>query len=274
MEMLQLKVASGVAWLTMNRPKQRNALNRPLLEAMGEIIEELATRNEVRVLVLSGAGSAFSVGQDLEEINGLSTAHSSTPSMGEDSTMLAFHYEEQLVQYYHRVVKGMIRFPKPVIAAVNGVAAGAGMSLALLADIRIFSETARLVPAFFQIGLLPDTGILYTLPRLVGEGLARRILLTGESIDAGTARQWGIADVVARDPHFEQEVAEWARRLAQLPPLAVREMKRLIQQHATSSLEELLQEEGRVQALLATTEDHQEGLLAFREKRQPRFFGN
>jgi 2-(1,2-epoxy-1,2-dihydrophenyl)acetyl-CoA isomerase len=250
-----------VARLTLNRPDKLNALtgvmSDELVDALGQIEED----PDLRAALLTGAGRGFCAGQDLTEFD-------DAYRKGERPDI-----EEHLSHTYHRLIPAMTRLPKPIVCAVNGVAAGAGISVALACDIRIAGASARFTQAFVKIGLVPDSGGTYLLPRAVGYAKALELSLTGDMVDAGTAREIGLVSLVVPDEDLADEAGELASRLAGMPTAALGETKRLLQASLAPALEEALAREAEAQARMGQTEDHLEGVMAFVEKRAPRFTG-
>ena len=252
---LLFDVADGVATLTLNRPDALNALNRPLKDALLDAIRRIGRDSNVRVVVLTGAGRAFCSGQDLREEG--------------DGSSLA----DELRERYNPLIVGLRRLEKPVIAAVNGVAAGAGVSLALACDLRIAAEEASFVIAFGRIGLVPDSGLTWFLPRLVGPARAAELMFGPDPISAQEAHRLGIVNRAVPGSHLMAETASLAARLASAAPRAMGLAKRALNRSLEVGLEDALAYEASLQGIAGGTLDHQEGLLAFREKRPPRFRG-
>jgi len=240
--------------IVLNRPDRLNALDGPLLEALSEALTN-AEDESVRAVVLSGGGHAFSAGQDLQEA-GAGT----------------LDYQEHLGRY-NRVVLQLRRLGKPVVAAVGGVAAGAGMALALACDLRVLGAGARMVTAFSRIGLVPDSGMTFTLPRTVGWGRAFELLALSPEIDAQEALRLGLANRVVPDEELQEAALGWARELASGPTKVYGLIKQALGEAARLGLEEVLELEAQLQKLAGEGEDHAEGLRAFLEKRAPRFQG-
>ncbi|MCL8209214.1 MAG: enoyl-CoA hydratase/isomerase family protein [Actinomycetia bacterium] len=249
--------ADGVVTLTLNRPETLNAFNNTMLEELAGAVERVARSRDARVLVLTGAGRGFASGQDLKAYQ-----ESGSPDLG-----------EHLHRYYDPLFERLWGLEKPTIAAVNGVAAGAGMSLAMACDFRVAADTARFMQAFVRIGLIPDSGSTYLLPRLVGYARALELAMLGDLIDAQTALAWGLVNKVVPAERLAEETAALARRLAEGPPKALGLIKRAIRRGAQQSFRDALEYEAWLQAAAVATEDHREGIAAFLEKRAPRFRG-
>ncbi|WP_018111055.1 enoyl-CoA hydratase/isomerase family protein [Thermus igniterrae] len=251
-----LKEREGnVLLLTLNRPERLNALTGELLEALHEALEEAGADPGVRALLLTGAGRAFSAGQDLGEF-------------GEEKP----DYEAHL-RRYNRVVEAMSALEKPLVVAVNGPAAGAGMSLALWGDLRVAATGASFTTAFVNIGLVPDSGMSFLLPRLVGLAKAQELLLLSPRLSAEEALALGLVHKVVPGERLMEEALALARRLAEGPTRAYGLTKKLLLETYRLSLPEALGLEAILQGQAGRTADHEEGVRAFREKRPPRFQG-
>jgi 2-(1,2-epoxy-1,2-dihydrophenyl)acetyl-CoA isomerase len=245
----------GVMTITLNRPEVLNAFDSAMHEAFRAALEE-AQAPEVRAVVLTGAGRGFCVGQDLNEFK-----------------EAAGDIGERLRSTYNPNVLALWGLEKPVIAAVNGPAAGAGLSLACACDLRLAVSSATFVPAFIGIGLVPDTGATYLIERLLGYSRAFEWLCSGRRLSAADAHAWGLVAEVVGDGRLSERAADVAATLAALPTRALGMTKRLLQHAALSSLDEQLELEAELQAEAAGSEDFREGVNAFLEKREPRFTG-
>jgi 2-(1,2-epoxy-1,2-dihydrophenyl)acetyl-CoA isomerase len=245
----------GVMTITLNRPDVLNAFDSAMHEAFRAALEE-AQDPEVRAVVLTGAGRGFCVGQDLNEFK-----------------EAAGDIGERLRSTYNPNVLALWGLEKPVIAAVNGPAAGAGLSLACACDLRLAVSSATFVPAFIGIGLVPDTGATYLIERLLGYSRAFEWLCSGRRLSAADAHAWGLVAEVVGDGRLSERAADVAVTLAALPTRALGMTKRLLQRAALSSLDEQLELEAELQAEAAGSEDFREGVNAFLEKREPRFTG-
>jgi 2-(1,2-epoxy-1,2-dihydrophenyl)acetyl-CoA isomerase len=245
----------AVQTVTLNRPDKLNAFTRTLHDELHAGLEE-ARDPVVRAVVITGAGRGFSAGQDLT-------------AFGESGDVAAM-----LRATYHVNVMAIRSLEKPVIAAVNGVCAGAGLSLACACDIRIASDAAFFVPGFVGIGLIPDSGGTYFLQRLLGTSRAFEWMTSNRRLTAAEAHAWGLVSEVVEADSFAARVAEYAAGLAAAPTRAIALTKRLYDEAATSTLEEQLEREAETQAEAAQTEDFREGVAAFAEKREARFSGS
>jgi 2-(1,2-epoxy-1,2-dihydrophenyl)acetyl-CoA isomerase len=241
--------------IRLNRPDVLNAFNRAMHEALWEAFKE-ARDPEVRAVILTGAGRAFCVGQDLTEFR------DSAGDIG-----------ERLRGGYHRTILGLRALEKPVIAAVNGAAAGAGLSLACACDLRIAADAATFVPAFINVGLIPDSSGSYFVPRLIGPARAFEWLCSGRRLSAAEAQAWGLASEVVEPDALMPRACEVAKELGSLPTAAIGMTKRLIDNAATATLEEQLEREAQLQTVATKTADFAEGVAAFLEKRDAKFEG-
>jgi 2-(1,2-epoxy-1,2-dihydrophenyl)acetyl-CoA isomerase len=246
----------AVLTVTLNRPDVLNALNTEMHRALAAALKE-ARDAEVRAVVLTGAGRAFCVGQDLTEFR---------EAPGDIGT--------RLNETYHPNVLAIRALEKPVIAAVNGPAAGAGLSFACVCDLRIASEAAAFIPAFINIGLIPDSGGSYFVTRILGPARAFEWLTSGRRLTAAEAYAWGLVSEVVEGDGLAPRAAEVAAELAALPTRGIGMTKRLIEHALDASLEEQLQREAQLQAAATKTNDFREGVDAFLEKRPPRFTGS
>ena len=255
MAVVDLSRDGAVLTITLNRASVLNALNAEVHAALRDALD-LAAPPDVRAVVLTGAGRGFCVGQDLEEFRG------GAPDVA-----------QRLRERYHPVVIGLRELEKPVIAAVNGVAAGAGVSLACACDFRIASTDARFVPAFSGIGLVPDSGATAFLARLLGVERAFAWLVSNRPLHADEALELGLVDELVEPGELAQRVLERAQALAAGPTRALALTKRLLAEAPSTPLREQLEREAVAQAEAAATEDFREGVAAFLEKREPRFTG-
>jgi 2-(1,2-epoxy-1,2-dihydrophenyl)acetyl-CoA isomerase len=255
---LRVEVDGPVATLTLDRPAALNALTVPVKVALREALESLAVDRSVRAVILTGAGRAFCAGQDLAERE------------QPDAAPLEVEVRER----YNPIIRALRTMGQPVIAAVNGVAAGAGASLAFACDLRIAAEEARFVLAFGRIGLVPDSGATWFLPRLVGPTKAAELALLGDQVDAAEALRLGLVSRVVPGDQLMTEARALAGRLADGAPLAMALTKTALDRSMTIDLDEALEGEAKLQGIAGASADHAEGLAAFREKRPPRFTGS
>jgi 2-(1,2-epoxy-1,2-dihydrophenyl)acetyl-CoA isomerase len=260
-EQIAFEPEGAVARITLNRPDKLNALTAVMSDELVDALGRVERDDGLRAVLLTGAGRGFCAGQDLTEFD-------EAYRKGERPDI-----REHLTRTYHRLIPAMTGLPKPIVCAVNGVAAGAGVSLALACDIRLAGASARFTQAFVKIGLIPDSGGTYLLPRAVGYAKALELSLTGDLLDAGTARDIGLVSQVVPDEDLTAEAEELAARLAAMPTRALGETKRLLQASLAPPLEEALAREAEAQARMSQTDDHLEGVMAFAEKREPRFRG-
>ena len=251
---------AGIATLVMNRPDRLNALNAELVAALNDALGRIAKDVSVRVVVLTGAGRAFCAGGDLAVI-------------GQGRETSAIRGLQLLLTSGTQAVLTMRTMPQPVIAAVNGPAAGAGMNLALAADMRIAAEEATFGQNFAKVGLFPDFGGTYFLPQLVGPSKAAELFYTGDMIEAKTALCLGIVNQVVPASQLEAEVKSLAQKIAQGPPLPARAIKKTLFGKEQEKLTLALGQEVEEQARCYLSDDCKEGIQAFFEKRQPRFRG-
>jgi 2-(1,2-epoxy-1,2-dihydrophenyl)acetyl-CoA isomerase len=254
---LRVEVDSPVATITLDRPEALNALTIPMKVALLGALPRLAADRSVRAVILTGAGRAFCAGQDLAERD------------EPDAAPL----DVELRERYNPIVRALRSMDQPVIAAVNGVAAGAGASLAFACDLRIAAEEARFVLAFGRIGLVPDSGATWFLPRLIGAARAAEIALVGDPIDAAEAVRIGLVSRVVPGVSLAAEARALADRLAEGAPLAASLTKGALRRSWSIDLDQALEDEAMLQGIAGASADHAEGLAAFREKRPPRFTG-
>ncbi len=250
---------AGVLTLTLNRPEKLNAFNPEMHEALRRELER-AAEPQVRAVLLTGAGRAFCAGQDLSERD---------VSPGAAPIDLSV----SLGSHYNPLVRRLRALPKPIVCAVNGVAAGAGAKIALACDVVLAARSARFVQAFSRIGLIPDSGGTYFLPRLVGTARAMGLALLAESLDAGQAEQWGLIWKAVDDAQLADESAALARRLASGPTRGYGLLKRALYASSGNSLDAQLDLERDLQREAGLSSDYREGVSAFKEKREARFQG-
>ena len=258
---LAYSVADGVAVARLERPDVLNAFDDELGHALVAAVRDASADEAVRCLVITGAGRAFSSGEDLGALSGAYES-GQRPDLG-----------QTLIDRYNPLIRAIREAPKPVVAAVNGVAAGAGASVALACDFRIASEHAKLVLAFVKVGLVPDSGALWFLARMIGTARTFSLAAMGDPLRAEEAAALGLFDRVVPADSFETEWQSFASELAAGPTQAYALIKHLVAHAAESSLEEQLQEEVHAQTRAGRTDDHMEGVTAFLGKRPPRFQG-
>jgi 2-(1,2-epoxy-1,2-dihydrophenyl)acetyl-CoA isomerase len=252
----------GIATLTLNRPETLNAMNEAMMGEFERLLLEVEADATVRVVVLTGAGRAFSSGGDQKR-----GGEVVPPSFFDGDPGGA------LIERLNRCILRMQRLEKPIIGSINGVAAGAGMNIALATDLRIAADTARFLEAFARVGLVPDGGGTYFLPRLVGTAKAMELILLADIVDAQEALRIGLVNRVVPADQLEKETLKLGERLAQGPTVAYGLAKTGLYQGLGMSLEHVLNMEARNQAIAVRTPDRAEGVAAFLEKRPPRFTG-
>jgi len=256
-ETILFEIRDGIAWISFNRPEVYHAVNQKLGEELLTALKRARKEDSVRCLVLTGTGDkAFCSGQDLKEVHGLSR------SLG-----------QSVEKRYNPIAQALYTMEKPIICRLNGVAAGAGASIALACDYLIASENASMVFAFVNIGLVPDTGSSYILPRLVGYRKAYELLTTGRKIAAQELLQLGMVNEVVPFPELDKRVNEVAQLYAEKPPLALKYTKKMLTEAWNSDLNTCLENEKIYQELAGRSEDYKEGVSAFLEKRKPQFKG-
>jgi len=254
---LKYEKENGVARLTLKRPEVYNAFNDELTFEIQRVLKEVGKDDEVRVLVISGEGKAFSAGQDLKDT-------SKQPNRS---------FSDSIHKRYNPIIKGIRGLAKPVMCQLNGVAAGAGCSLALACDILVASEEAYLMEVFVNIGLVLDSGSSYFLPRMVGYTKAFEWSTMGTKITAKEAERWGIVTKVVAKEELESETDKYAQFYANAPTKAIGLMKKMLNKSYQSDLNEMLEYEAMCQDIAGASHDHKEGVQAFLEKRKPKFLG-
>lgn len=251
---------NGVLTITLNRPDRLNSFNDEMHRQLSDAIK-LAERDEtIRCLVITGAGRGFCAGQDLNDRN---------VSVGNETPDLGFSVET----YYNPLIRRLTSLPKPIICAVNGVAAGAGAAIALAGDIVIAAKSASFIQSFCRLGLVPDSGGSWFLPQLVGHARAMGMALLGDKISAEQALQWGMIWQVTENEELSDTVNQLAMHLATQPTYGLGLIKKAIYAAATSTLDEQLELERDLQRLGGRSEDYREGVSAFLNKREPQFKG-
>ncbi len=260
-EVLLVSDDNGVRTITFNRPDVLNAYNEEMLVALGKAVRGADKDNAVRCLVITGAGRAFCSGQDLAEV--ASQYQSDEP----------IELGNRLRTLYNPMITKIRTMEKLVIASVNGVAAGAGCSLALACDLRIAGESASFVEAFIHVGLVPDCASTFMLPRLIGVARAMEMACSGRKVKSDEALQIGLVNRVVADEELQAATAKLAGKMAAMPPKAIGLTKRAIDAAWTADLETQLDYEAMLQTTAGQTQDHREGVMAFLEKRKPTFTG-
>jgi 2-(1,2-epoxy-1,2-dihydrophenyl)acetyl-CoA isomerase len=248
---------NGVATITLNRPEVYNALHDEITYELQDVFKKVANDEAVRVVVFTGAGKAFCSGQDLKAVTGK-----------EKKSFL-----DSLHKRYNPIIKGMRNLPKPIICRLNGVAAGAGCSLALACDIIIASQEAMLIEAFVNIGLVPDSGSSYFLPRLVGMAKAFELCSMGSRVNAKEAEAIGLINKTVAPDQLDIAVKEYSDYFAKAPTKSIGLIKKMLNKSATSTLDDMLDYEAYCQEIAGNSSDYKEGVSAFLEKRKPEFKG-
>jgi 2-(1,2-epoxy-1,2-dihydrophenyl)acetyl-CoA isomerase len=251
----------GVMTVTLNRPDKLNSANDTMLAELNETFKNAERDPSVRAILLTGAGRGFCAGQDL------GIARDRQGEAGE------FSFREHLERTYNPLILRMRQMGKPIVGAINGVAAGAGMSIAMACDFRIAAESASFLQAFVKIGLIPDSGSTWILPRLVGMTRALDMMLTGRKISAQEAFEWGLVNQVVPDADLMSTASAFVGELAAAPTKTIGYIKRALDFAATSTLAAALDNEGDLQEIAGRTADHHEGIAAFLDKRPPQFKG-
>lgn len=255
-EHLIINRTNSVLSLTLNRPESLNAFSPEMIMGLTNALKDAEEDDEIKVVVLAGAGRAFSAGGDVKTMN-------------EATPKLVYEHIGKL----NECVLAMKNLTKPIIAVVHGFAAGAGFNLALSADLIIASEDCKFVLSFSQVGLISDGGGLYFLPRIIGPNRAKELFFSGEPLLASKALEYGIVNHIYPLENLKEETMKLANKISTGPGVAYGMMKKLINQSASSTLEDILEQERITQAMMVTTHDHQEGVEAFVEKRKPNFLG-
>jgi len=258
MNSVELKIENNIAQITLNRPEVFNSFNREMAFKLQEALDACEENTDVRAIVLTGNGKAFCAGQDLKEV----TSNELNPG-----------FKKILEEHYNPIIARIRNIEKPIIAAVNGVAAGAGANMALACDIVVASEKASFIQAFSLIGLIPDSGGTFFLPRLVGFQKASALAMLGDKVSATEAEQMGMIYKVILEENFGGEVLELALKLATMPTKALGLIKKSFNQSLTNDLNAQLALESKYQIEAAQTDDYAEGVKAFIEKRKPNFKG-
>ncbi len=257
MDSILFSVNNAIATITLNRPEKYNAFNRQMALLLQKVLDDCAADKSVRAIYLTGNGKAFCAGQDLSEMTG-----DNAPNLS-----------EILQDHYNPIVTRIRNIEKPVVCAVNGVAAGAGANIALCCDVVVATQSATFIQAFSKIGLIPDSGGTYTLPRLIGFQKASALMMLGDKVSAADAEKYGMLYKVFADDVFATEAMKIAATLAAMPTKALAYTKQALNASLTNSFETQLQTEDKLQYASASTQDYNEGIAAFIEKRTPVFKG-
>lgn len=259
MSSVLLKIENNIAFINLNRPEVFNSFNREMALSLQNTLDNCANDNKVRAIVITGNGKAFCAGQDLKEVT---------------SPELNPGFRKILKEHYNPIIQKIRTIEKPIIAAVNGVAAGAGANIALACDIVVATENASFIQAFSKIGLIPDSAGTFFLPRLIGLQRATALMMLGDKVVAEEALQMGLIYKIFPASFFQEEVLTLATTLAQMPTKALGLTKRLLNQSMTNNLEQQLALESDLQIEASSSNDYNEGVTAFVEKRIPDFKGN
>ncbi len=251
---------NGVGYLTFNRPKALNSFNVDMHREVAEVLNLWTKNPDVRCVVISGEGRGFCAGQDLGDR--VVDPNAEAPDLG-----------YSIETYYNPLIKTIVNMPKPVICAVNGVAAGAGANIALACDLVIAAKSANFVQAFCRLGLVPDSAGTWFLPRAVGHARAMGLTLLGDKLSAETAKEWGMIWDVVEDAELKTKVTELAERLAKQPTFGLSLIKKAIHQSSNNTFEEQMLLERDLQRIAGRSEDYREGVQAFMNKREPNFKG-
>ncbi|HEE5792669.1 TPA: 2-(1,2-epoxy-1,2-dihydrophenyl)acetyl-CoA isomerase PaaG [Acinetobacter baumannii] len=251
---------NGVGYLTFNRPKALNSFNVDMHREVAEVLNLWTKNPEVRCVVISGEGRGFCAGQDLGDR--VVDPNAEAPDLG-----------YSIETYYNPLIKTIVNMPKPVICAVNGVAAGAGANIALACDLVIAAKSANFVQAFCRLGLVPDSTGTWFLPRAVGHARAMGLTLLGDKLPAETAKEWGMIWDVVEDAELKTKVTELAERLAKQPTFGLSLIKKAIHQSSNNTFDEQMLLERDLQRIAGRSEDYREGVQAFMNKREPNFKG-
>ena len=259
MNSIELNIENQVAVITLNRPEVFNSINREMALRFQDTLDACESDINVRAIVITGSGKAFGAGQDLKEVT--------TPDLNPG-------FKKILEEHYNPIISRIRTINKPIVAAVNGVAAGAAANIALACDIVVAKESANFIQAFSLIGLIPDSGGTFFLPRLIGFQKASALAMLGEKVSAQEAERIGMIYKVIPSENFDEEVQKLALKLANMPTKALGMIKQLLNKSMMNDLSMQLEMESKFQIEAAQSEDYEEGVAAFIEKRKPNFKGN
>ncbi len=258
MNSIELKIENNIAYITLNRPEVYNSFNREMALRLQDTLDTCETNIEVRVIVLTGNGKAFCAGQDLKEVT--------TPELNPG-------FKKIIEEHYNPIILRIRNIKKPIIAAVNGVAAGAGANIALACDVVVADENASFIQAFSKIGLIPDSAGTFFLPRLIGFQKASALAMLGDKVSAQEAERLGMIYKYVPSEEFQETIDKLALKMAKMPTKALGMIKQLFNKSMENNLEEQLALELKHQIEAAKSEDYNEGVTAFMEKRKPNFKG-
>ncbi|MCI5083354.1 MAG: 2-(1,2-epoxy-1,2-dihydrophenyl)acetyl-CoA isomerase PaaG [Saprospiraceae bacterium] len=257
MDSILFEILNGVAKITLNRPAVFNSFNQEMAFALHQCLDECKADESIRAIYLTGSGKAFCAGQDLQEV------------VAEDGPDLP----NIVAEHYNPIIERIRNIEKPVVCGVNGVAAGAGANIALACDITVAAESASFIQAFSKIGLIPDSGGTFFLPRIIGMQRAAALIMLGDKVSATEAAEMGMIYKVMSDKDFPIDSFKIAEKLAKMPTKGLGLTKRALNYSLTNDLSKQLALEGELQSMAGNTEDYQEGVQAFLEKRKPVFKG-
>jgi 2-(1,2-epoxy-1,2-dihydrophenyl)acetyl-CoA isomerase len=257
MEPILFHTEHNIAFITLNRPDKLNSFNREMALQLQSVLDDCEKNESIRALYITGNGKGFCAGQDLAEV-----VDPNGPGM-----------QRILSEHYNPIITRMRKMPKPIVVAVNGVAAGAGANIALAGDVVVAIDSATFIQAFSKIGLIPDSGGTFILPRLIGFQKASALMMLGDKVSASEALQMGMIYKVLEATSFETEAKKIAQQLAHMPTKALGFIKEALNNSATNNVEQQLDLEDRLQQKAAATDDFKEGVNAFLEKRAPVYTG-